>query len=245
MGSLWEFLSFVLRTLGARDQQNQAYVIASTLLILLAPLCMPHLPIDSLVTKPRLLTTYPGINAFVYMIVARLVYYLLPQERILGMSPRWLAKIFVAADIVSFLVQAVGGAMLANTEGGDTVITGQRIYMSGIGVQLLFVIIFGVVTVVLLHRLEQRMRSGTLVRSTAWVRPLIWVLIAVILLIVVRSTTIPHRVSREGMTNSTSNRSASYSAWSSSEAALQSLTRSSGTKLTHSAWTHCQCSSPL
>jgi len=123
------------------------------------------------------------------MIVARLVHFLLPQEKIIGMSPRWLAKGFVAADIVSFLVQAVGGAMLANNEGGETVVTGQRIYMSGIGVQLFFVVIFGVVTVILLYRLEQRMRSGTLVRSTAWVRPLIWVLISVIALIVVRKIT--------------------------------------------------------
>ncbi|KAK0648568.1 RTA1 like protein-domain-containing protein [Cercophora newfieldiana] len=164
MGSLWELMCFALRTVGARDQQNAGYVIASMLLFLLAPL---------------------WINAFVYMIVARLVYYLLPQERILGMSPRWLAKIFVAADIVSFLVQAVGGAMLANTEGGEVVITGQRIYMGGIGVQLFFVTVFGVVTVVFFRRVQQRIRSGTLARDTAWVQPLIWVLISVILLIVV------------------------------------------------------------
>jgi len=121
------------------------------------------------------------------MIVARLVYFLLPQERILGMSPRWLAKIFVAADIVSFIVQAAGGSMLANTEGGDIVITGQRVYMGGIGVQLSFVAVFGVVTVVFFRRVEQRIRGGSLVRNQEWVRPLIWVLISVILLIVVCS----------------------------------------------------------
>ncbi|KAK0732323.1 RTA1 like protein-domain-containing protein [Lasiosphaeris hirsuta] len=165
MGSLWELACFALRTVGAHDQQNSVYVIVSTLLFLLAPL---------------------WINAFVYMIVARLVYYLLPQERILGMSPRWLAKIFVAADIVSFLVQAAGGSMLANIEGGDIVITGQRVYMAGIGVQLFFVVVFGVVTVVFFRRLRQRMHNGTLARSTSWVTPLVWVLISVILLIVVR-----------------------------------------------------------
>jgi len=124
------------------------------------------------------------------MIVSRLIHFLLPQERIFGVSPRWLAKIFVAADIVSFLVQAVGGSMLANTDGGETVITGQRIYMGGIGVQLLFVVVFGVVTVVFFRRIEQRIQLGTLARSTKWVRPLVWVLISVILLIVVRQ--LPH-----------------------------------------------------
>lgn len=130
------------------------------------------------------------------MIVARLVYFLLPQKRILGMSPRWLAKIFVAADIVSFLVQAVGGSMLANTEGGETVITGQHIYMGGIGVQLFFVAIFGVVTVIFFRRVEQQIRAGIFTRNTAWVRPLIWVLISVILLIVVRSASYQARGSK-------------------------------------------------
>jgi len=77
--------------------------------------------------------------------------------------------------------------MLANTEGGDIVITGQRVYMGGIGVQLSFVAVFGVVTVVFFRRVEQRIRGGSLVRNQEWVRPLIWVLISVILLIVVCS----------------------------------------------------------
>jgi len=165
MGSLWELFCFALRTLGARNQQQSAYVIASTLLFLLAPL---------------------WINAFVYMVVARLVHYLLPQERILGISPRWLAKIFVAADIVSFFVQAIGGAMLTNTEDHQVVIRGQNIYMGGIGIQLLFVVVFGVVTAVFFRRVQQKIASGSLVRSTAWVRPVVWVLCSVILLIVIR-----------------------------------------------------------
>ena len=39
MGSLWECLCFILRTLGAVDQQNSTYVVVGTLLFLLAPLC--------------------------------------------------------------------------------------------------------------------------------------------------------------------------------------------------------------
>lgn len=42
MGALWECLCFALRALGARDQQNANYVVASTLLVLLAPLCKSH-----------------------------------------------------------------------------------------------------------------------------------------------------------------------------------------------------------
>lgn len=39
MGASWECFCFILKTLGARDQQVSAYVIVSTLLFLLAPLC--------------------------------------------------------------------------------------------------------------------------------------------------------------------------------------------------------------
>jgi hypothetical protein len=37
-----EFVCFLLRTLGAFDQQNSTYVIVGTLLFLLSPLCKFH-----------------------------------------------------------------------------------------------------------------------------------------------------------------------------------------------------------
>lgn len=42
MGASWECICFVLRTLGAKDQQNSNYVMMSTLFFLLAPLCKSH-----------------------------------------------------------------------------------------------------------------------------------------------------------------------------------------------------------
>ncbi|KAF4500422.1 RTA1 domain containing protein [Fusarium agapanthi] len=54
IGASWECICFIARALGARDQQEAAYVIVSTLLFLLAPI---------------------WINAFIYMIVARLVHF--------------------------------------------------------------------------------------------------------------------------------------------------------------------------
>lgn len=123
------------------------------------------------------------------MVVARLVYFLLPpgQQKILRLSPRWLAKGFVAADVVSFFIQAAGGGLLANQDGGETVEIGQRVYMAGIGVQLAFVVLFVVVTVLFALRLERLMRAGLLEArcNSAWIRPLVWSVLAVIALIVV------------------------------------------------------------
>lgn len=39
MGGIWETAGFVIKTLGARDQQQMQYAIWGTLLFLLAPLC--------------------------------------------------------------------------------------------------------------------------------------------------------------------------------------------------------------
>lgn len=39
MGGLWELVCFVLRTLGAFDQQVVGFVVGSSILFLLAPLC--------------------------------------------------------------------------------------------------------------------------------------------------------------------------------------------------------------
>lgn len=124
-----------------------------------------------------------------YMVVARLVYFLLPagEQKILRLSPRWLAKVFVAADVISFFIQAAGGGMLADQSGGETVEMGQRVYMAGIGVQLAFVVLFVVVTVLFALRLERLMRAGLVEAkcNLALIRPLVWSVLAVIALIVV------------------------------------------------------------
>ncbi|CAN9085762.1 unnamed protein product [Alternaria alternata] len=103
MGAIWELASFILRTLGTRNQQNEAYATASTLLFLLAPL---------------------WINAFVYMTAGRLIYFLHPKKRLWG-------------------IKAAAGGLMMNQENGAKVIEiGKNVYMSGVGVQQLFILIF-------------------------------------------------------------------------------------------------------
>jgi hypothetical protein len=77
--------------------------------------------------------------------------------------------------------------MLAGQSGGETVETGQRVYMAGIGVQLFFVVIFVVVTVLFILRLERLTKAGLLEarHDPVLVRHLVWSVLAVIALIVV------------------------------------------------------------
>lgn len=120
------------------------------------------------------------------MTVSRLVYFLLPERRIPCAPAHWLAKFFVAADVVSFLVQAAGGGMLASDDNLAAVATGQKVYMAGIGIQLLFVVVFVAVTFALARRVEVMTQGGVMKRDKAGVRPLIWCIFAVLFLIVVR-----------------------------------------------------------
>lgn len=121
MGATWETIAFILHALGAHDQQNVGYATAHQLLYLLAPL---------------------WINAYAYMTFARMVHFFLPEQRIWRVKGVSLAKYFVWADIVSFLVQAVGGLMASPGAGADTIRIGINVYMGGMGLQEAFILVF-------------------------------------------------------------------------------------------------------
>ncbi|KAJ4295259.1 hypothetical protein N0V90_007270 [Kalmusia sp. IMI 367209] len=121
MGVSWEFISFIMRALGAHNQQSLPYAFASTLLFLLAPL---------------------WINAYVYMTAGRLIWTYHPDKKVWGFKAISLGKYFVWLDIFSFIVQAVGGVMLSPGGGADAMKIGKNIYMTGVGVQQLFILLF-------------------------------------------------------------------------------------------------------
>ncbi|KAB5585202.1 RTA1 like protein-domain-containing protein [Coniochaeta sp. 2T2.1] len=130
MGALWETLAFILHALGSLKQQNLGYAPGHAILYLLAPL---------------------WINAFVYMTVARMIYFFVPEQKIGGIKSTSLSKIFVAADIVTFLVQAVGGSMASPGAETGTIKTGLTVYMVGMGIQEACILAF-VFLMILFHR---------------------------------------------------------------------------------------------
>ena len=74
----------------APDFTKNPYIIQSILLLL----------------APALLA------ASIYMILGRLIR-LLDGEKLSVIHPRWLTKVFVTGDVLSFLAQSAGGGMLA------------------------------------------------------------------------------------------------------------------------------------
>ncbi|OAA60798.1 RTA1 domain protein [Cordyceps fumosorosea ARSEF 2679] len=161
MGAAWETAAFSLRTIGSHNQQERQYAIWGTLLFLLAPL---------------------WINAFAYMTVARMVYFGLPDKKIWGVRAVKLTVLFVWLDIICFLVQLGGGGLLSNNDNANLTRIGMKLYTAGIGLQLGFIVIFGVMTAWFYHRMRQVSRGQGMGR----LRFLIWVMLAVLVLIMMR-----------------------------------------------------------
>jgi RTA1 like protein len=174
MGCLWECAGYIFRTLGVTDQKQSGYATAQFLLILLAPL---------------------WINAFVYMLLGRMVQFFLDDRRIYGIKAKHFTWIFVSLDILSFLVQLTGGSMASGTNPPDTVRTGLHIYMGGIGLQEFIILIFTTMA----YRFQQKVKkqeqsafnlgegvSMTQNRSPHQARKLLWLVYTVLGLITLR-----------------------------------------------------------
>ncbi|KAF2449535.1 hypothetical protein P171DRAFT_345210, partial [Karstenula rhodostoma CBS 690.94] len=161
MGVLWEFISFVTRALGAHNQQSQAFSLTATLLFLLAPL---------------------WVNAYVYMTTGRLIWTYHPDKKVWVFKAISLGTYFVWLDVFSFLVQAVGGLMLSPTASESTMKTGKNIYMTGVGVQQLFIFLFFALIVrfqVEVQRSEAN-GAGWLGRRWQWVAYALYATLALI-----------------------------------------------------------------
>ncbi|KAJ7641317.1 RTA1 like protein-domain-containing protein [Roridomyces roridus] len=144
MAGGWEFGGFILRVFSILHTTSSAYATPSQILILLAPL---------------------WVNAFLYVLVARLVWFFVPEQRVAGIGARRMSLIFVLLDVTAFLMQAGGGSMISSDD-GKTALLGIHIYMGGIGLQQLFILGFTGLVV----RFHYKMRL--LDSGDAWKTPL-------------------------------------------------------------------------
>lgn len=176
MGAAWETIGFTFKTLGSRNQQNFQYVLWGQLFFLLAPLCKCRCNLQVSVTR----LTVSGLNAFVYMAVARMVYFRMPDRKLLGIKAIRMTVLFVWIDIILFIVQGGGGSLLSNDEDQNLVRIGQKIYMAGVGVQLGIIIIFSGLTAFFYYKLREI--EGRDIGRMKW---LIWTMLLVLILIIV------------------------------------------------------------
>ncbi|CAZ86570.1 unnamed protein product [Tuber melanosporum] len=130
-----------------------------------------------------LLLVAPALYAAsIYMILGRLITSI-EAERHSLIRTTWLTKIFVAGDVLSFLMQSTGGGMMA--KGDDSVKMGEHIVLGGLFVQILFFSLFMIATVVFHLRIRKDPTQASQM-GTAW-RTLLMALYIASLSILVRS----------------------------------------------------------
>lgn len=128
-----------------------------------------------------------GVNAFAYMVFARIVHFFSPTRKVWFFSPSILALVFVTLDIISFVIQLVGGGMAGPGASAESQQKGLNIYMGGIGMQEGFIVLF-LGLVIKFHRDQlQAERAGLLTpeKMTGW-KWLVWALYGCLLAITVR-----------------------------------------------------------
>ncbi|KAM5347803.1 hypothetical protein ACJ41O_007627 [Fusarium nematophilum] len=121
MASIWEMMAFFFRAISTKHQQSTGIYLVFQIFILLAPI---------------------WVNAFAYMSLGRMVYYFLPSRSIFHMPAATIAAFFVALDIISFIVQLVGGSMAGPGSPPELQQNAIHIYMGGIGLQEFFIVAF-------------------------------------------------------------------------------------------------------
>ncbi len=123
MGALWETGGYVARIISIENQHQSGVYTVQLLLILLAPL---------------------WINAYIYMLLGRMIHFFLPkgEDRVFKVRARGITRMFVLFDITAFIVQATGGTMTGPGASDKVQKMGLNIYTGGVGLQLFFLIIF-------------------------------------------------------------------------------------------------------
>ncbi|RMZ89650.1 hypothetical protein DV736_g3129, partial [Chaetothyriales sp. CBS 134916] len=139
MGATWETAGYAFRAVSITKQLNSTIFTVQLLLILLAPL---------------------WINAFVYMVLGRMIHFYLQPDKAIGIRARNITKMFVWFDVFSFLVQLIGGLMTNSSNPLKTQRLGIHIYMGGVGLQLAFCLIF-VLLAASFHRSVKRANRST------------------------------------------------------------------------------------
>ncbi|RDW58835.1 hypothetical protein BP6252_13311 [Coleophoma cylindrospora] len=138
MGGTWELISILTRVVLIYSPYNQSLSNVSFVFLVLAPL---------------------WINAFDYMVLGRMIYYFLPDHKVLGLRAERVAVFFITSDITSFLIQLCG-ALFAIRKNATSTTQGLHLYTAGVCIQEAVIIIFFVFSIVFQRRLPSAAGSS-------------------------------------------------------------------------------------
>ncbi|KAF4422167.1 hypothetical protein F53441_14311 [Fusarium austroafricanum] len=148
MAGIWETMAFTFRAISTKHQQSTGVLLTFNIFILLAPI---------------------WVNAYAYMTLGRMVYYFVPSQSLLRMPAATLAAIFVGLDILSFIVQLIGGSMAGPGSPPDEQMKAVHIYMGGIGLQEFFIVIFVILCIMFQRKMSStQQQNGVKALTSDW-----------------------------------------------------------------------------
>ncbi|KAL5050875.1 hypothetical protein BDW71DRAFT_171804 [Aspergillus fruticulosus] len=121
IGGIFEIIGYVGRALSSKQSPNWTLgpYLVQTLFLLLAPALLA---------------------ASIYMFLGRIILVLQAESHAL-MKKKWLTKIFVTGDVLSFLLQGAGGG-IQSSGSLESMKTGEHIIVGGLVIQILFFAFF-------------------------------------------------------------------------------------------------------
>ncbi|KAK4096159.1 hypothetical protein N658DRAFT_531961, partial [Parathielavia hyrcaniae] len=128
------------------------------------------------------------INTCVYMTFACMVLYWHPEGKLIGVRATAIARLFVLADVVSFLVQGVGGIRMNPNSSADVIKVRLNLYLSGMSAQQFFILVFVGLMYAFQRRCTQAQHEGSPLGQDgkrSW-RPLLYSQYGVLICITVR-----------------------------------------------------------
>ncbi|KAJ6007400.1 hypothetical protein N7540_011376 [Penicillium herquei] len=164
VGGIFETIGYVGRILSSFQSPNFAmvpYVIQSTLL-LIAP---------------------AFYAASVYMTLGRIIE-MLDAEKCSIIKLKWLTKIFVLGDCLSFLMQASGAGLMVSNSNNPS--TGEDVIIGGLIAQIVFFGFFTITAIVFQLRIAKNPTSRSIEEKSRWQRHM-FALYAASILILIRS----------------------------------------------------------
>ncbi|KAI9042435.1 RTA1 domain-containing protein [Aspergillus affinis] len=153
IGGLCETIGYVGRILNSRETPDWTTgpYIMQTLLLLVAPALFA---------------------ASIYMILGRLIQFVDGDSRSI-IRGRWITRIFVVGDVISFLAQGGGGGVLAQADTKDKQDLGNWIIIAGLAVQIVFFGLFVIVSVIFHIRMVNSPTQRSVDLRAPWRRFLI------------------------------------------------------------------------
>ncbi|RDW86090.1 RTA1 domain-containing protein [Aspergillus mulundensis] len=145
IGGVFQILGYLFRILSHNHTDSIPLYALQTVLILLAPALYA---------------------ASIYMVLGRLIVHLDAQQHSL-VRVKWMTKIFVTGDVISFLMQCGGGGLMSG-DNQSTRQTGETITIIGLAVQIIFFGFFLLTSIIFHIRIAKSPTPSSLQAQDSW-----------------------------------------------------------------------------